>query len=418
MKSYGLILFVGFVSFLGIPLEAADHEIKETSVQEDYLHSNYEDDTTLSSPKEMRTLIPKEYRDFKNLMLIKHGIRWGFNYQSLFQYSSHSKSNYQSAWGGWFLFEFAWIAYNRDKDLQGKLFFTIDNRHTLLHQAPAFFRSDIGSLWATDGAFLEWNTYPSVIIWEQSLKKDRLELTVGQFSAMSMLDFFRFSEPSTSFSCTQLGATVSMIPIGPPGLGMALKWYPVEDKKWYVIGLANDLNASVGKIDWSNLFTYKELFIGAEIGVNMRRTEQDFDHAHLTFWYGDQVSTRTFPTTSGWGFKINGSKQWGRVVAFGSMAYNTAIGGGFGYTNTGYSVNGGLALIEPNGENGELAMGMSWARPIDTDLRDQFGIETYWKKRWASELWVTPGIQCIWNPSENPNTNFLALPQIKARLFF
>ena len=365
-------------------------------------------------------MMPQGYTDFKNNLYEKTGIKYGVSYQTLFQYASESLTDKNTAWGGWFLFDFSWVAFNKDKDYQGKFIITLDDRHIIdpsKNQAPAFFRDDIGSLWTPDPAYLEWSIYPLTLLWEQVFKKDRLVLKVGQFGALSVIDFFRFADTRTSFSNSQLTAPVALVPISPPGLGMNVKWWPIEDSELYVVGLFNDINAKVGEMDWSGLFEYGEFFLGAEVGYNILRSKQDFDHAHITLWYGDKISSKPYPTKAGWGFKLHGSKQWNRLVAYGNYAFNTSEGGGFGYTNTNHAINLGAAYLKLFNAKGELAMAAFWARPIEKGLRDQMGIEAYWKVLLGSDLWMTPGFQCIWNPTLNTNTNFIAIPQIKARVF-
>jgi len=319
------------------------------------------------------SMMPQCYAAFKNNLFDKTGIQYGLSYQTLFQIASESLTETNSAWGGWFLFEFSWVAFNKDKDYQGKLILTLDDRHIInssQHQAPAFFKEDMGSLWTADAAFLEWNIYPATMLWEQVFRKDRLELRVGQFGALNVLDFFRFADTRTSFSNSQLSAPVALIPSGPPGLGMSVKWWPIKDSELYVVGLFNDINAKVGKVDWSGIFEFGELFLGAELGYNILRSKEDFDHVHLNLWYGDKISSKSYPTSSGWGFKLHGSKQWKRWVVFGNYAYNTSEGGGFGYTNTQRAINLGTAYLRLFDAKGELAMAASWAQPIDKDLRN------------------------------------------------
>ena len=366
------------------------------------------------------SIMPQSYTQFKDNLYDKTGIKFGLSYQTLFQKASESLSETNTAWGGWFLFELSWAAFNRDKDYEGKFILTLDGRHIInssKNQAPAFFRQDIGSLWATDGTFLKWNMYPATILWEQVFKKNRFEVKLGQFAALNTLDFFRFADPRTSFSNSQLGGPVALIPISPPGFGLSAKWWPIEDSDLYVVGLFNDINAKAGKVDWSGIFEFGEVFAGAEVGYNVLRSRGDFDHVHVTIWYGDKVSSRPYPTRSGWGFKLHGSKQNKRLVLFGNYAYNTAEGGGFNYTNTRRAVNLGAAYLRPFNVKGELALATSWAQPIDKTLRNQVGIETYWKLLLGSDLWITPGIQFIWNPTYNLNTDFIFMPQIKGRLF-
>ena len=60
-------------------------------------------------------------------------------------------------------------------------------------------------------------------------------------------------------------------------------------------------------------------------------------------------------------------------------------------------------------------------RPIeeifDGPVRNQYGLEAYWRILLSPHIWITPGVQLIWDPSFNPMTDFLAIPQIKFRLF-
>lgn len=59
-----------------------------------------------------------------------------------------------------------------------------------------------------------------------------------------------------------------------------------------------------------------------------------------------------------------------------------------------------------------------WARPINRSLCDQYGIETYWKILFAQDLWVTPNLQLIFNPTYNTTKTVLAVGGIKLHLFF
>ena len=119
-----------------------------------------------------------------------------------------------------------------------------------------------------------------------------------------------------------------------------------------------------------------------------------------------------------------GSKQVRRLVGFGSYTFNTAEGGGMSSTFARHTVTAGLAALKPVGIRGEIGVGLSWMEahedvslPIG-DLRNQTGGEVYWKLLLTPDLWVTPGLQFIWNPAFNPDATFVAVPQLKFRLFF
>ena len=389
-----------------------------------------EQDLNNSLPKQdsvLPQLKPQGWADFKKQLYKKHGLKLGLSYQGIYQVASESLTEQDTAAAGWVLLQLKWEAINRGKDFEGSLVLAYDGRHTFGNNAvPGLFRLETGSLWATDAAWFEWDPYMAVAFWEQWLKKDRFVLRLGQQASASVLDFFRFGDFRTSFSNSQIAAPPSLIPFGPNGPGLSFKWWPVEDSEMYVLGTFTDTNAPAGEWDWGRLTEYGQIFSGVEVGMNWRRGQGDFDHAHLTMWYGGEKDTAPYPTEDGWGFKVHGSKQWGSWVGFANYAYNNSYGGGFGFTNTRQAVNAGFGYQKPLGIRGEIAMSLSWAEPLDRpdpilgirSDRNQYGLETNWKILLTPDHWITPGVQLIWSPSFSPSTDFLAIPQIKFRVFF
>jgi hypothetical protein len=67
---------------------------------------------------------------------------------------------------------------------------------------------------------------------------------------------------------------------------------------------------------------------------------------------------------------------------------------------------------------GEIGLGTTWAKPKNDDLGDQYSAETYWKILLLPSLWVTPGVQVLFDPTFNPQEDTITIGQIKARLFF
>ena len=364
--------------------------------------------------------IPEAYYEFENKIYRDIGIKYKLSYQSAYQNSSASLTDFNSAWGGWFLFQFSWAAFNKDKDWEGRFIMSLDGRHTInpnSNRPPGLFKQDIGSLWATDGAYFNWDIYPAILMWQQTFAKDRFAIRLGQQQALTVLDFFRFADSRTSFSNTQIVLPVGLIPAGAPGLGLSFKWWPIDRSQLYVKGIVNDINAPAGKIDWSGIFETGDIFTGLEVGYNFLRTRNDFDHIHLTFWYADEVSRANWATKAGWGYKIHGSKQFDKIVGFANYAYNTSEGGGFNYTNISHAINVGTAYINPLKIEGEVAVGASWASPIEDGLRDQYGLEAYWKLLITPNFWITPGVHLLWDPTFNQETDFISIFQIKGRVF-
>ena len=156
-----------------------------------------------------------------------------------------------------------------------------------------------------------------------------------------------------------------------------------------------------------------------DLGLKGKRSPQNFDHVHLDVFYADERDSTPvgLPNESGGGFKLLGSKQWEDLVGFGSYTYNQAEGGGFGLTFGEHTVTAGVSRLQPFDIRGEMSLGAVWMDPINDALDDQFGGEAYWKILLTPDLWVTPGVQMIWDPALNPQEAFVTIVQLKMRLF-
>ena len=77
-----------------------------------------------------------------------------------------------------------------------------------------------------------------------------------------------------------------------------------------------------------------------------------------------------------------------------------------------------LLLAKPAGIRGEAALGLAWIQPINPALNDQYGGELYWKLLLTPDLWITPGLQFIIDPTFNPAEAYILVAQFKLRLFF
>ena len=110
-----------------------------------------------------------------------------------------------------------------------------------------------------------------------------------------------------------------------------------------------------------------------------------------------------------------------RWVVFGSYTHNTAEGGGVTGTFSSNTVTAGGAYKNPFNVKGEAALGLLYMNPIEeifepTEVRDQYGLETYWRILLNPHIWITPGIQLVINPSLNFEDDFIVIPHLKFRI--
>ena len=385
-----------------------------------------ERDLDFSFPKRdyvLPRILPTKWFKWKEDFYEKFGVKLGISYQTLYQHASDTLTGNDEAWAGWALLEGKWEMYNRGQDYEGSLVAALDWRHTLGgKEEPAFWGVlDVGSLWPTDLGYIEWDPWVPVAFWEQWFKKDRFVLRLGQQNVGQIYDFFRFKDLRVAFSGTPFNAAVTSQPFPGPGLSAAFELWPIEDSKLYVVGTVNDMNFEIEEWSWDNAVSKADFFYGLEVGYNWVRAPGDFDHLHVNLFYADKPDENPlppFPSESGWGFKVLGEKQMGRFVGFGSYTYNTAEGGAFGVTLARHATTAGLAVLRPFGLRGEIGLGTTWAQPKNDNLNSQYGVEGYWKFLLLPSLWVTPGVQVIFDPTFNPQEETVTIAQIKARLFF
>jgi hypothetical protein len=399
--------------------------------------ANVETDLERSFPRRDSVLPsippPRPYFEFKVGLYERIGLKVAFSYQMIALGASSAKpagedlsQGRQTAWAGGLLIEAQWVLYQREKDYPGSVVASFDWRHTLQNTAsPAFFSLDTGSAWLHDPYFLSWRPWFPILFYEQGFKKDIFVLRFGNLSPPQFLDFFRFKDPRTSFSGGPFTGAVFINPLAPPGFGVQFDLRPIQDNELYFTGLVHDQNARPEVYTWNEFFTKGDLYYGLEIGYFWRRAPGDFDHLHVNVIYADAPAEPSpagaflgVGNEPGWVLKAHGSKQIDRWVVFGNYTYNTSQGGPFGLTVADHSALAGLAFLRPFHINGEWSLGAVWAKPINRTLRDQYGIETYWKILFAEDLWVTPNLQLIFNPTYNTTKTVLAVGGIKLRLFF
>lgn len=384
-------------------------------------------DLDFSFPKRdyvLPRLVPQKWFQWKEDIYEEYGLKLGISYQAIYQKASDTTPiGDDEVAAGWALLEGKWEVLNRGEDFEGSLVGALDWRHPFTDgNAPTVWgTADVGSLWPTDFAFEDWDPWVPVAFWEQWFTKDRFVVRLGQQIAGQIYDFFRFKDPRVAFSSAPLTASATAIPFPGPGLGAAFELWPIEKSTLYVVGTVNDMNFEVEKWTWDEAVRKKDFFYGLEVGYNWARAPGDFDHLHLNLFYADKPDENPipgFPSESGWGLKVLGEKQMGRFVGFGSYAYNTAKGGAFGATLARHLTTAGLAVLKPFGLRGEIGLGTSWAQPFSDSLNSQYGLEAYWKLLLLPNLWVTPGVQVIFDPTFNPQEDTVTIGQIKARLFF
>lgn len=372
--------------------------------------------------------VPESWFDRKDRIYDKIGLKFGFSYQVLGQRASDvlPDASYKSAVGDWWGFLAKWTMLNRGGNKQGTFVFSMFDRGAVGNNAvPSNFGIvDVGSI-TTNVEFTTWSLAIENLYWEQSLSSDHHELMfrVGNQVVTTLLNPFRFKDSRVSYT-TGPWAFHPSVPYPTFGFGAAFKWRPDRQAGLYLSGSLNDMNGdpNLQGFDWSTV-ERGEFFYGLEIGYDRKRARDDYDHVHLLVFYADERSTRfpdTLPNKAGGGFRLSGEKQWDRWVGLAGYTFNTAEGGGVTGTFSKNVLSVGAAYLNPVGVRGEVSASLLYMDPIDEifggAVRDEFGLEAYWRMSLTENIWITPGARLIVNPALNPEVDFVAIPHLKLRV--
>ncbi|GMG87793.1 hypothetical protein MNKW57_21140 [Biformimicrobium ophioploci] len=374
--------------------------------------------------------IPQSWFDAKDDIYEKHGLRFGFSYQILGQRASEvlPDATYDTALGDWWGFLGKWTLLNRGSDSEGTLVFSMFERGPVgSNAAPATFgQAQVGSL-TGNVEFTTWDFAIENLYWEQHLSPgdDKVMLRVGNQVVTTLLNPMRFKDSRVSFT-TGPWAFHESVPYPTFGFGAGFKWWPDKEKGsgLYIAGSLNDLNGdpNLQGFDWGTV-DRGEFFYGLEVGYDWERAKDDYDHVHLLLFYADERSTRSpdiLPNKAGGGVRLYGAKQWNRWVGFGGYTYNTAEGGGVSGTVAKHTLAAGAAYLDPFDIQGEAAFSFLYMKPIESifeePVRDQHGLELYWRIRFTNNIWVTPGVHLILQPALNQDENSMVIPQLKLRV--
>ena len=65
-----------------------------------------------------------------------------------------------------------------------------------------------------------------------------------------------------------------------------------------------------------------------------------------------------------------------------------------------------------------LGIGAGWGDPTDSDLRDEYVLEAFWRVQLTPSLQITPNAQLWLNPSKSPSSDVEAVFTLRATIDF
>jgi porin len=334
-----------------------------------------------------------------------HGLWFVVNYSALYQRATASKTGIGYAAGGVFDTYGVWVPFARGTGWEGLLGFRIADQHPYGRSVPpSRFGAELGSSWGTALAFDRRELVPIELWWEQHLFQDALRIRVGKLDPYTIFDPLSLSHPFEGFMSHPLTLN-SAIAWSGSGAGALVRFNMGEG--FYVHGGIFDANGNQRDLD--TFFERKEYLTMAQLGWNPSFAFGKGDY-RLMLWKADK---RTIAgVAEGSGVAIIAEQEVGNLMPF--LRYGNATGGATFLKNM---VAAGLGFRKIFGRQSDvLALGAIWGEPLFPGLRTQYGLEAYYRLQVTNEFALTPDVQLIFNPANNPNVDCIAVFSLRARL--
>ena len=357
-------------------------------------------DPLIATPRIDHLLAP--WYEFKNRLRRERGLKFEFSYTALGQQANRSKSNSKGAAGGVAEFIATWTPKALPSAWEGRLGTRFNNQHRLgTGIPPDQLNSKIGSVWGTATSFDEDGGYPAELWWRQKFGGDRLIMRVGKIDSSSFFDFLTLSDAFTGFISEPLAENAA-IAFPDESLGAGGQFMLTEDV--YISAGVFDANGGV-----RSFFDRSEYFRIVEAGWTPTFAGLGEGGISLTLWESDRREKANVPT--GRGFAASAEQEIGDFLPFVRYGRSESTA-----TTLKQTAAAGFGILRAFGrKNDVFGLGFTWGETFKRRQRDQYGLEAYYSLQLTNELTMTPDLQVIINPAENPREDRIAIVGLRLR---
>lgn len=399
---------LGFVCVL-VMLMAVPMTIRAQDLSEDGFATPNSVEGTLAATAERQSAGGlKGFQAWKKELEGRTGLSFGFDNQIQYLGTNSDKTPSYAA-SNVFRFYGTWTATGRGTPNDGALVFKVENRSAIGSDistqalGPSLGYAGLFSTTFSDAGWVLTNFY-----WRQRLLNDRLSFVIGQVDVTDYVDVNNLSNPWTGFT-NQAFEQLPTFPAPSQGLGAALQWRLNE--QWAVLGGFADANADAADPAGSaqGFFETGETFKHFAVGWSPDWDDR-FDQAvQLTLWQVDDRETA--------------GVEGGQGVAF---AASTRVGQWRPFLRAGYADGGGTFLdraisvgtgYDARGGQDVAGIGFNWGRAPDNS-RDQYTVEAFYRYGPNDFLQITPEIQYVANPANDPATGDILVLGLRLRVAF
>ena len=348
------------------------------------------------------------FREGKERLEARTGLTYGFDSNAQYLGTDSDRAPSDAA-SNVVRFYGTWTATGRGTPDDGALVFKIEYRSAVAGKistqalGPSLGYAGVFSSTYSDAGLVLTNLY-----WRKHFAGGRGGYVIGQVDSYDYVNVNSLASPWNAF--TNLAFEQQPTFAGPSqGLGAALRWR--LNNNWQVLGGVADANGDPSEPlkAAQDFFDDHETLKHIAIGWNPNWGDRYDRSLQLTFW---QVDAREDAgVEGGHGLSFAASGRRGKWSPFLRAGYAKDAGTSLDCTisvGTGYNARGGNDLA---------GLGGSWGKAPDNS-RDQYTLEGFYRFEIADFLQLTPQIQYVVDPANDPATDEILVIGARLRVFF
>lgn len=336
----------------------------------------------------------------------------GTDYSLLYQSASSSLPNGESkaASGVFRLFGKLDLVGAGTKN-KGSLFVRVEHRHKLGTDIPP---SKLGGIFDNPGVGYQGITgtlYTDVggvltdFNWQQTFNDGSSGVIIGRYDPNDYMNIGGFVNPWTTFSNAAIQVDNS---IALPDASWGIAGGSWLGQQWHILGAANDAN---GLHDDNSFFADgSEFFKFVELGWSPDRSDRYFKKISLTYWHVDERVNAGVTQGDGFSFTTNWTfdKKW--------MVFLRGGKGSGAEANRLLEKNATVGVIARFHKSDLLGLAYNVGEPTGPVTTNQQVSELFYRLQFSQGIALTPSVQLLINPANNPNEDQIWVAGIRARI--
>ncbi len=420
-----LLLFAAMVLLLAQPVfaqsyEPSPEEATGTFGGPDYVPKRIESDRT-SEDALFDLEFMRPYYQWKDQILEKYGYTFAADYYAMgLKASDNLPGTDDDAASAVFRFSGFWQLLGRGSENTGTLVYLVEHRHRYTDKPVAPFASEslgytgfLGIPYGDEGG--RWHL--TNLYWNQEWENG-FGFAAGFLDVTDWVDVYALTSPWSDFYnfVFSIGAATMDLP-DDGALGVGAGGWLTDDV--YLIAGFEDLNSDPTDPfqGFETFWNDHEFFKHVEVGWTTSKDQYYLENLHLTVWHADKRD------------EIGVDDGWGAFLSFSHTFDNQWLA----FARGGFSDDGGSLLKKsisiggsyaPNGIGApgtghQLGFGVNWGQPNDPLFGpddDQYAFEVYYRIQVTKELAITPDVQLLIDPAQNPEEDSIWVFGLRARI--